>query len=234
MSIPGVPAFHPLPPASPVAMAAPPPSALHLRLSQSPPPATIHDDNALREGATRWLGFLNELAESARFLIPPPVLKGSYVVATGYAIVDALNLGRKTYARQRQQGDSTGHAAWRGALVTTDAMLFHLNATIAGLPLIIAQATRFAKSRLNPALANTGWRRFAPLAAGLATIGALYKGYDKLTDMALDVTFRRWFDLDKKYLGRPSSADASPRPTLRLTIVPNASLRRPPAFEHFA
>lgn len=64
------------------------------------------DSSFLRQSPWRYLGYLNEVGESFRPLIPSKVVLSTYIISGGYVFTDSLLIGLKSYNAEKDNSVS--------------------------------------------------------------------------------------------------------------------------------
>ncbi|KAM7347860.1 mitochondrial fission process protein 1 [Cochliomyia hominivorax] len=137
-----------------------------------------------RDTLVRYLGYANEIGESFRHLVSKNVVRGSYVVATGYAVADTIDKTSKDYKQ---------NSSIRSAGVTAvDVFLWQMLASVAIPGFTINRITYFSGLLLRQVKAKKSVVRFLPVAIGLSSIPLIIHPIDHFTDYLLDNTYRKF------------------------------------------
>eukprot|EP01064_Diplonema_japonicum_P038258 TRINITY_DN9198_c0_g1_i1.p1 TRINITY_DN9198_c0_g1~~TRINITY_DN9198_c0_g1_i1.p1 ORF type:complete len:171 (+),score=27.84 TRINITY_DN9198_c0_g1_i1:51-515(+) len=133
-----------------------------------------------RDSNARYLGYVNELGEAYRPLIPIQAVWGSYVIAIGYAAGDSIDKTRN----ELTNGSSTkkafavgGCAALWQLLASVTLPAFFVNKQVA--------STSFLIKKYRPQ-ASPSMVKFAPTLSGLAVIPFLPYVLDPPITFAVD------------------------------------------------
>ncbi|KAL0481635.1 mitochondrial fission process protein [Acrasis kona] len=164
--------------------------------------------DVFKHSPLRYLGYVNEFGESFRPFIPNSVVVGTYVVATSYAIGDAIHKGQMAYTKKSTMRN------WIVADKVQDTLIWQLLASVTIPAYIInrtVHATNWALTKFvcqNHSFRARGIFKFIPTLVGLATIPILPHVLDPLIDEAMDHTTRPLFKtLQDKYASEIPPSD---------------------------
>ena len=157
-----------------------PPSPLVAPPSPPPPPPP-KDFNQYRTPPLRYLGYANELGETAKPLLPPTLkylYHASYAVAFTYVLADSDRC-----VELKEEGKD-------GKVVFADAVVWQTAASVVIPGFFINRIV----SLTNEAAKKGGVRgKMWGSAAGLASIPFIIQPIDTGVDWVMDTTFRKWF-----------------------------------------
>eukprot|EP00123_Amoebidium_parasiticum_P019575 comp27038_c0_seq1/m.47136 comp27038_c0_seq1/g.47136 ORF comp27038_c0_seq1/g.47136 comp27038_c0_seq1/m.47136 type:complete len:184 (-) comp27038_c0_seq1:125-676(-) len=161
-----------------------------------------HEFDIMRDSWVRYLGYANELGESFKAFIPRQAYYGSYVVASGYVVADAVDKGTRAYHKAEKETLEERRKHTILAVAETGVWQAFASVIIPG----------FVINRL---CATTAWTQArylqrVPLplqksittAIGLAAIPFIIHPIDRSVDYAMERAFtpyvRRWVLKERK------------------------------------
>ncbi|XP_023304008.1 mitochondrial fission process protein 1 [Lucilia cuprina] len=144
-----------------------------------------NEKDLYRDTLVRYLGYANEVGESFRNLVSKNVVRGSYVVATGYAVADTVD---KTY-KDFKQSSSVSSAG----ITAVDVFLWQMLASVSIPGFTINRITYFSGQLLRKVNAKKSIVKFLPVAIGLSSIPFIIHPIDHFTDYLMDNTYRKFF-----------------------------------------
>ncbi|XP_023242385.1 mitochondrial fission process protein 1-like [Centruroides sculpturatus] len=149
-----------------------------------------------RDTPVRLLGYANEVGESFRALIHVRLVHASYVVASGYVLMDTLDKVKKvkkiipptdpTYNR-RITSVAMDTLLWQ-SLASVMIPGFTINRICASSLYLFR---KFSKLPINV-------QKWTTTAIGLGCIPFIVKPIDKFVDILMDNSVRAWFDTARK------------------------------------
>ncbi|MHB1952231.1 MAG: hypothetical protein ACYCOU_00665 [Sulfobacillus sp.] len=122
---------------------------------------------------------MNDVGEALRGIVPNGLVWSSYAVVAAYAGADVVQAAIKA---RRLNKDPAAAAA--------DAGIFHLFATIAVTPAIVAAACKVTKIAVSRSQKDF-IRRFSPSVVGIAIIPLIVPKVDRLVERMMDKHWRK-------------------------------------------
>lgn len=157
-----------------------------------------HPKNLLTESALRYLGFVNDVGEACKSLVPKPIYYGTYLVTGLYCMSDILlsphRIQHKLTTSQDLNTESwlfyNQHQIRSRKLF--DTSIWHFFATLSVTPFIIHKSKPvskyfFSKTSLPPRFQTT----FGPAIVGLCLIPIIVPPIDNLFHLILNSTWRK-------------------------------------------
>eukprot|EP00977_Amphora_coffeiformis_P006262 scaffold1341_cov178-Amphora_coffeaeformis.AAC.39 len=162
-------------------------------------PASNNEFNVFRDTPIRYLGYSNEVGESFRYQFPRFVTP-SYLIAFGYCCADAAQAGWRVWSSPSSAADNETskeqrqHDSFR-AMVDTAIWQTTASVMVPGFTInCIVKATRWMVRRpaVTAALPAVVFQ-WLPTATGLGSIPLIVQPIDKMTDVLMDETLRKWW-----------------------------------------
>ena len=158
-----------------------------------------HPQNVLTESGLRYLGFVNDVGEACKSLIPKPMYYGSYLVTGLYCMSDIL-LSPSRLLHQLKTKEDVFNPEWifcnPGSMSLTnrkmlDTSIWHLFATISVTPFIIHKSKTVSKYMLNKTNLPINIKTtFGPALIGLCLIPIIVPPIDNLFHVILNSSLR--------------------------------------------
>ncbi|MBK8190572.1 MAG: hypothetical protein IPK79_09015 [Vampirovibrionales bacterium] len=153
----------------------------------------LTDNNPLRMGLTRYLGYTNEFGVALEPLIGEALKNLTFKVVELYALTDAFLTGFRAYNKAIKSGMSQKDATFDGLVMGGEAGIFQGIASYFVPALIVDFVKRQTENILKPTgLLNAtakNWPRIAkalPMATGIAVIPLIVSPIDKMAEWIIE------------------------------------------------
>uniref|UniRef100_A0A6B2LMH5 Mitochondrial fission process protein 1 n=1 Tax=Arcella intermedia TaxID=1963864 RepID=A0A6B2LMH5_9EUKA len=146
-----------------------------------------------RDTPIRLLGYMNEVGESFRPIIPRILVHSTYVIAAGYGLADALDKGHKNYKFTKHHNLSSNTVKITTAGKVIETFLWQSLASVIIPAFVINRIVWFTGKSVN-FLAQKNIRppraHLYPTIVGLCSIPLIVHPIDSLVNLFVDNTYK--------------------------------------------
>jgi fission process protein 1 len=140
------------------------------------------DSNILRHAPFRYLGYLNEVGESFRPIVPSKLVLSTYFISGGYVFADSLLIGWHSYKYDRKT-EVDNERKWRFGKAFLQCFVWQIMATELIPGFSVYQIVKFAKrSKAISLMKNRSLALWLPTFIGLCFIPVFPFTIDPLVD----------------------------------------------------